>query len=372
MPTQFCSMLDLECPIVAFSPNPRVVAAVTNAGGLGVFGAAPSRIEEVAEALTWIDGEVGGRPYGVDLLAPMPRAAGGGDEDPAQLAESIPGGHRDFVGRIAERFGVPAPSTDVVPRPFGDGGLVVSRRNLQDKLDLALSHPIRLLVSALGPFSADVVERAHAADVLVGGMCGSVRHAEAHVAARADVIVAQGSEAAGHTGEVSTMVLVPQVVDAVAPVPVLAAGGLGSGRQLAAALALGAQAGWLGTIWLTTTESDVDPRVIDKLLRAGSEDTVRTRSYTGKPVRMLRTEWEQAWDAPDAPPPLPAPLQGLLAAPAIGGIYEHGVEPLMSSAAGQVVGQIATRESVAEVVARLMAELRETLGNLNETWEVPA
>src|SRR5213079_3521519 len=153
-------------------------------------------------------------------------------------------------------------------------------------------------------------------DVRVAALAGKPQHAERSLARGVDLIVAQGTEAGGHTGEISTMVLVPEVVDAVSPTPVLAAGGIGNGRQIAASLALGAQGVWCGSVWLTTEEAETHPIVKEKFLAASSSDTVRSRASTGKPARQLRTAWTEAWDSPDNPDPLPMPLHGMLIADA--------------------------------------------------------
>lgn len=363
----FTELFGVEYPIVAFSHCRDVVAAVSRAGGLGVFGAATFTPAQLEVELRWIDDHVDGLPYGINVLAPAPFAADD-DADPAEYAGRIPEAHRRFVAGVTDRLGVPPPRTDRVPMPFGDGGLIISRRGLQERVDVALQHPARLLVSALGPFAPETVRLAKDAGMVIGGMCGAVRHAVAHVAGGAEVVIAQGVEAAGHTGEISTMVLVPQVVDAVAPVPVLAAGGIGDGRQVAAALALGAQGVWTGTIWLTTQESDVEDAVKRKLLAADSGDTIRSRCLTGKPVRNLRSPLLTAWEAPDAPVPLPAPLQGLLVKDAIAGVFENRVEDLMFSAAGQVVGQIVSTTSSRTVVHDLMTELATALDRLHTDY----
>src|SRR5438477_8410876 len=161
-----------------------------------------------------------------------------------------------------------------------------------------------------------MIERTHTPAVVVAALAGRKAHAERHKPAGVDLIVAQGTEAGGHTGEISTMVLVPEVVEAVKPVPVLAAGGIGSGRQIAAAMALGAEGVWCGSVWLTTTEAETHPAVQQKFLAATSSDTVRSRSLTGKPARMLRSAWTDEWAKPDAPDALPMPLQTMLVIPA--------------------------------------------------------
>ena len=188
----------------------------------------------------------------------------------------------------------------------------ISPKGYQPLLDVAFAHRIRLIASALGPPPPDLVTRAHDRDVLVASLAGTTEHARRHAAAGVDLIVAQGTEAGGHTGQVSTMVLVPEVVDAVAPVPVLAAGGIARGRQIAAALALGAEGVWCGSVWLTTEEAETLPVVKDKFLAASSSDTVRSRSLTGKPARMLRTAWTDEWERADSPDPLGMPLQSAL------------------------------------------------------------
>ena len=364
--TAFTDLVSVEYPIVAFSHCRDVVAAVSRSGGLGVLGAATFTPEQLEAELNWIDDHVGGMPYGVDVLAPPPFAGVPETADPSQYARHIPDGHHEFMRQVVERLDIPQPKTDRIPFPFGEGGLIVTRQGLAERIEVALRHPIRFLVSALGPFGADTVDRAHAAGIVIGGMCGSVKHALAHRTSGVDVVIAQGVEAGGHTGDISTLVLVPQVVDAVHPIPVLAAGGIGTGRQMAAVRALGAAGVWTGSIWLATQESDVSASVQEKLLAAESGDTVRSRSITGKPVRELRTAWHGVWEEPSAPAPLASPLQGLLVKDALAGIYENAVEPLMTSAAGQVVGLMKARRSVNQVVYDLMDEYASTLMALRD------
>jgi len=359
MTTRFCAAVGVDYPIVAFSHCRDVVAAVSRAGGLGVFGAAKFTPEQLEVELSWIDEHVGGRPYGVDVLAPSPSAVDDPELDLSALAEQIPEQQRRFVDDLAERFDVPPAKEGA--STFAFAGIVVSRRTIEAHVEIALSHRVKFLVSALGPFRKEIVDRAHAQGTLIGGMCGSVAHAIRHASAGADVIIAQGHEAGGHTGEISTLVLTPQVVDAVAPIPVLAAGGVGTGRQLAAVLALGAQGAWMGSAWLTTEESDVDELVIEKLLQADSSQTIRTKSLTGKPVRTLRTPLEDAWSQPNAPPTLPAPQQGLLMRPLIQRAFQNNIEPLMGSAVGQVVGLMKERRACRALVNEIMTELVETL-----------
>lgn len=355
--TSLCDLLGIEVPIAAFSHTPAVVVAVSRAGGLGVLGAARFDPEELDAALAWIDDHIGGRPYGVDVVMAASRVG----DDQNRLVDRIPSGHRAFVAALRERFAIPPPSPDSPSQPHLTGTHPRARR----QVEVALAHPVRLLVSALGPAPADVVAAVHRRGALVGGMTGDPRHAPAHVEAGADLVVAQGTEAGGHTGGIATMVLVPEVVDAVAPVPVLAAGGIARGRQVAAALALGAVGAWTGSVWLTTEESEVDPAVKERLLAAQARDAVRSRCTTGKPVRQLRTPWVDAWEAPEAPRPLPMPLQEMLVREVVDAIREHRIVPLMGTPVGQVVGSLTRIRPAAEVLAAMVDECLTTLAQLS-------
>lgn len=354
MRTPLCDRLQTEFPIFAFSHCRDVVAAVTRVGGFGVLGAASFAPEDLEGELLWIDEHVGGRPYGVDLVFPVKYEG----DDLERLQALIPDRHRAFVADLAARFGIP-------PRAGTDRDSAVRGHvRAREQWEVARRHPVRLLASALGPLPADVAAEARSAGILTAGLVGSVRHALRHVAADTDVVVAQGTEAGGHTGEISTMVLLPQVVDAVAPRPVLAAGGIADGRQIAAALAMGAEGVWMGSLWLTTTESDLHPLLKEKLLRASSGDTVRSRCRTGKPVRQLRTPWVEAWEEPGAPPALPAPLQQLLVRDATLSAAEHGIDPALGTPVGQVVGLMDRPRSCAQVVADLVDQYIEAVKRL--------
>jgi NAD(P)H-dependent flavin oxidoreductase YrpB (nitropropane dioxygenase family) len=358
MKTQICDLLGIQWPIVGFTPSAQVAAAISRAGGLGVLGAVRYREpDELEEALRWMDAHVDGKPYGVDVV--MPASYVGGD-DIAGAAALIPEGHRRFVDDVLTRFAVP-PLPEGEPPPAGITAWM--HCHARSQVDVALRHPIRLIANALGSPPADVIERAHQHGVVVAALAGKAKHALSHARAGVDIIVAQGHEAGGHTGEVTTMVLVPEIVDAVAPRPVLAAGGIGTGRQLAAALALGAQGGWLGSVWLTTSEYRLEPAqasgysvVTEKLLAATSSDTVRSRVISGKPARMLRTAWTEAWSGADAPPPLPMPLQGLLVAEAEARVRRVQHRELMGVPVGQIVGQMNCVRPVADVVDSLVRD----------------
>ncbi|MEB3981981.1 nitronate monooxygenase family protein [Mycobacterium sp. 663a-19] len=373
MRTRVAELLGVEFPICAFSHCRDVVAAVTNAGGFGILGAVAHSPKRLHSELTWIEEQTGGRPYGVDLLLP-PKYVGAeqGGIDAKQAAELLPEQHRAFVDDILARYDIPAPAE---PPPFSGGGLNISPKGYEPLLDVAFDHDIRLIASALGPPPADLVERAHDRDVLVAALAGTTQHARRHAAAGVDLIVAQGTEAGGHTGEVATMVLVPEVVDAVAPTPVLAAGGIARGRQIAAALALGAEGVWCGSVWLTTEEAETAPVVKEKFLAASSSDTVRSRSMTGKPARMLRTAWTDEWDRPDSPAPLGMPLQTALITESQLRINQAAGHPgakareLATYFVGQVVGSLDRVRPTRSVVLDMVEEFIDTVGRLEDLVE---
>jgi NAD(P)H-dependent flavin oxidoreductase YrpB (nitropropane dioxygenase family) len=313
--------------------------------------------------LAWIDDEVGGKPYGVDLLLPQKyEGADAGGLDRESVRQLLPAEQQQFVDDILRRYEVPELPDDQRSELGRRGGMNVSPRGYEPLLDVAFGHPIRLIASALGPPPPQLIERAHGAGVAVAALAGTKIHAERHNAAGVDLIVAQGTEAGGHTGEVATMVLVPEVVDAVAPTPVLAAGGIATGRQIAAAMALGAEGVWCGSVWLTTEEAETQPTVKKKFLDASSSDTIRSRSLTGKPARMLRSAWTDEWDKPDAPPPLPMPLQSALVAEAqvrVGRASTRegsGAEKLANYFVGQVVGQMNQVRPARQVVLDMVTE----------------
>ncbi|MEV4432861.1 nitronate monooxygenase family protein [Streptomyces sp. NPDC049585] len=364
MRTELSRRLGMECALFGFTPFPAVAAAISRAGGLGVLGAVRYRDPgELARDLDWLDAHTDGRPYGLDVVMPAASAAGAAGVTEADVEALIPAGHRRFVTDTLARHGVP-------PLPEGERTRWRITGWLEDvartQLDVAFDHPLALVANALGPPPRDVIDRAHRHGTLVAALAGSARHARRHAEAGVDIVVAQGYEAGGHTGEIATMVLTPEVVRAVDPLPVLAAGGIGSGEQVVAALALGAQGVWLGSVWLTTEEAALRSRALTaKLLAAGSGDTVRSRALTGKPARQLRTAWTDAWDDPAGPGPLPMPLQGLLVAEALTRIQEHEVEALLGTPVGQVVGTMTAVRPVRAVVDDLTRGFERAVARLN-------
>ncbi|MFT3851680.1 MAG: nitronate monooxygenase family protein [Ilumatobacteraceae bacterium] len=365
MQNRVCEMLGIEFPILAFTHCRDVVAAVTKAGGMGVLGAASHTPEELDIDLRWITDEVGGKPFGVDIIVPAKYVGkDDGGLKSSELRAMIPQAHRDFVDDIMRRYDVPPLVEDDSPRRSrGDDSAPMSYDQAVPLMDVAFSHPIGLIVNALGAPPPDMVERAHAQGVKVAALAGKAAHAVRHVAAGVDLVVAQGHEAGGHTGEIGTMVLIPEVVDAVAPVPVLAAGGIGNGRQMAASLALGAEGVWCGSVWLTTAEAETHPLVKEKFLAATSSDTLRSRSRTGKPARQLRSAWTDEWESAASPGPLPMPLQPLLIAEASRRIDRAAHD--LSSGAGQLanyfVGQIVGSMNEVKPASRVVLEMVEEM-----------
>jgi NAD(P)H-dependent flavin oxidoreductase YrpB (nitropropane dioxygenase family) len=382
MRTAVTELLGIDIPIFAFSHCRDVVAAVSKAGGLGVLGAVAHSLEQLEIDLQWIEEEIGDRPYGVDLIVPAKYA---GDQDGgytlADIAQLIPAEAREFVDDILRRYDVPElpvdpqPSAPAAPSRAGTRAAPFSANSAVPQLEVALAHRTAFVANALGPPPQFLIDRVKEEGRLVGALAGKAVHAERHVQAGVDVIIAQGSEAGGHTGEIGSMVLIPEVVDAVAPVPVLGAGGIGRGRQMAAAMALGAQGVWCGSVWLTTDEAETHPVVKEKMLAATSADTLRSRSLTGKPARMLRSAWTDEWDRPDTPDPVGMPLQSILTGAAQARIRRaahvkgSGAEKLANYFVGQIVGNMNQPKKSAQVVYDMVEEFIESVESLARQLE---
>ncbi|WP_425825188.1 NAD(P)H-dependent flavin oxidoreductase [Streptomyces fractus] len=367
MQTELSKKLGIEHAVFGFTPFPAVAAAISRAGGFGVLGAVRyTAPDDLKRDLDWLDGHADGRPYGLDVVMPAKKVEAKGNQTltEADIEAMIPPEHRKYVTETLAKYGVPELAEGEASGWRITGWMEQVARS---QLDVAFDYPIKLLANALGSPPADVIARAHEHDILVAALAGSARHAKKHAEAGIDVVVAQGYEAGGHTGEIASMVLTPEAVEAVDPLPVLAAGGIGSGQQVAAALALGAQGVWLGSVWLTTTEADMhSPAVTRKLLAAGSGDTVRSRALTGKPARQLRTEWTDAWDDPAGPGTLPMPLQGLLVAEAVSRIQKYEVEPLLGTPVGQIVGRMNEERSVQAVFDDLTRGFEKAIDRINK------
>jgi NAD(P)H-dependent flavin oxidoreductase YrpB (nitropropane dioxygenase family) len=367
MRTDLCDRLGIEFPIFAFSHCRDVVAAVSRAGGFGVLGAVGYTPEQLAVELDWIDGEVGDRPYGVDIVIPQ-IDAGASESDPERLREElvqqIPEEYFAYARKILADHNVP----ELPPGEFHNG-LIVRSTSTTARLHAAeaLKHDaVTVIANALGAPPPDLTDEIHDAGRLVVGLCGSVEHARRHVDNGVDVIVAQGAEGGGHTGYIGSIVLWPQVIEAVSPIPVLAAGGIGSGAQIAAALAMGAQGVWTGTLWLGTDWSEMTDEQKEALVAAKSADAIISRSLTGKRNRLLRSGWTEAWEQPDAPEPLPLPLQDLVAGEAVTRLarYPRQGRDIHITPAGQVVGQINRIRRTKDVVTELVEEYAEAVDRL--------
>jgi NAD(P)H-dependent flavin oxidoreductase YrpB (nitropropane dioxygenase family) len=365
MRTQLSEEFGLDLALFAFNYQPDVVIEVCKAGGLGVLGAVRFTPQELKEALDYIEANIGGRPYGVDVVMPAKTEAKAGMDVASMhemLEKMIPQGHKDFVESVLEKYGVPPLPKDA---EVGRDLLSWNDTEARQQVEVSLERPdVKLIVNALGAPPKDVVDQAHQAGVKVAALVGRKDHALKQVANDVDIIVAQGTEAGGHSGEIATMVLVPEVVEAVSPRPVLAAGGIGSGRQAAAALALGAQGVWTGSMWLNTVECHQSDIMLKKFREARSQDAVRSRAYTGKPARQLRTEWTDAWDDPANPDPLGMPLQYMLNSEALERIRRAGKEELMGTPIGQLVGSFQEVRTVAEVIAQLKDDYTRTVAAL--------
>ena len=371
MKTDICKKLGIEYPIFAFTHCRDVVVAVSKAGGIGVLGAVGYSPEQLKEELDWIDEHIGEYPYGVDTVIPQ-KYEGMDEKNPEQLLESlqkmIPDGHRKFVEDLLSANGVPeAPETN---GPKG-GLLGWTEATAEPQIEEALKHKnVKLIANALGTPPADLIKKIQDKGVLIGALCGKIKQAVAHKEAGLDFIIAQGGEGGGHTGEIGSIVLWPQIVDAVDGLPVLAAGGIGNGRQMAAAMSTGVQGVWCGSLWLAVEEAAAQPAEKDSYLNATSEDTIRSKAWTGKPARMLKNKWTEAWENPENPDPLPMPLQGMITFDAMRrtSMYASSgnTQEVSFNAAGQVIGQVKQVESVKDVIYRMINEYLDSVERLNE------
>jgi NAD(P)H-dependent flavin oxidoreductase YrpB (nitropropane dioxygenase family) len=370
MRTPICDDLGIEFPIFAFTHCRDVVVAVSKAGGFGVLGAVGFTPEELEIELSWIDDNIGDRRYGVDIVIPNKYEGMDSDMSGEELAEMlrkmVPQEHLDFGRKLLADHGVPVDeSTDADALQL----LGWTEATATPQVEVALRHPkMSLVANALGTPPADMIEHIHASGRKVAALCGSPYQARKHADAGVDVIIAQGGEGGGHCGEVGSIVLWPQVVREVAPVPVLAAGGIGSGGQVAAALALGCQGAWTGSQWLMVEEAQTTAVQQRAYAEATSRDTVRSRSFTGKPCRMLRNDWTEAWEAEGNPKPLGMPLQYMVSGMAVRATHRYPDQTVdvAFNPVGQVVGQLTRVEKTATVIERWVDEYLAATGRLEE------
>lgn len=355
--TRLCEEYGCEYPVVAFAHTKDVIAAVTNAGGIGVLGATSSTPEEIRSDVRWIRERVGDKPFGVDLLVPASFVQGSLEDLEAQ----IPDEHRDFVERLQREGEIPDPKS---PPPWrGIRPELLERA--YEQVEVLLEERVPIFASGLGS-PAFLLERAHAVGMKVWGLVGLPRQARREIEAGVDVVIAQGGDSGGHSGSIGTFSLVPEVAKLARGTHtlVLAAGGVTTGAHVAAALALGADGVWAGTIWQATNESETELPLKQRLVGASAEDAVQSRASTGKPVRQVRSKWTEAWKQPGAPEPLPMPLQGMLVGKVQQGILDHKLVDWMTVPAGQGVGHITEVKPAREVVADLVEQAQDTLEQL--------
>jgi NAD(P)H-dependent flavin oxidoreductase YrpB (nitropropane dioxygenase family) len=374
MKSPICEMLGIDFPLLAFSHCRDVVAAVSRAGGMGVFGAVNLPPDRLREELTWIDAHCGGKPYGVDLIVPNSMEGKSEAFSRDALLAAVPQQHKDFATGILTSHGIePGDLEEDRQRSVGFA------RNMRaegaaNSLEVAFDFPIRLIANALGVPPPAMLEMGKRKGVPVAALIGAKEHAVAQVRAGVDILIAAGGEAGGHCGDVSTMVLIPEVCRAVqamgANTPVLAAGGITTGTQMAAAMSMGAAGVWCGSVWLTTTEAETSDTIKQKMLAASSRDTVRSRSRTGKPSRQLRSPWTDAWEREDAPTPLGMPLQSFVSEPALRRVNKlaetghAGAKQLATYWVGQGVGLMNESMSCGQVVQQFREEFLEARDRL--------
>jgi NAD(P)H-dependent flavin oxidoreductase YrpB (nitropropane dioxygenase family) len=370
MYTELCKKMGIEVPIFAFTHCRDVVVEVSKAGGIGVFGAAfVNSLEELKEELDWIDAHIGDNIYGFDIVIPNAAVGQGGGMSAAEqednLWEMLPKEHVDFTKKITDEHGVPKWHDDSRP-PMGAWTLEQVMPMLED----ALKRPkCKVIVNALGTPPDHVTKMVQDSGRLIGALTGTKKHALDHQKAGLDFIVANGAEGGGHCGELGSIVCWPELIDAVAPMPVLAAGGVGNGRQMLAAMGMGAAGVWTGSLWLTVEEAHAQMAQKESYLQAKSTDAVRTKAWTGKGCRLLRNDWTEAWENPVNPDPLPFPLQLLLTSDLMRRTEMYAsagdAQKVAGNACGQVIGQINEIESCRGVVTRMISEYVDALEAVN-------
>ena len=374
MNSKICELLDIEFPLVAFTHCRDVVVAVSKAGGCGVLGAVGMSPEQLEKELKWIDEHIDGKPYGVDVLIPNKMVGKDDKFDADKLAKMIPQEYADFRTDVLANHGIDAPELRKIDTAGSSFAANTQSDGAKALLDVAFKHPIKIIANALGVPPDWMIQMGKDNDCKVAALLGTAQHAINQVKAGVDILVVSGTEAGGHCGSVSTMVLIPEVHQAIQPygdVPILAAGGIVTGKQMAAAMAMGASGAWCGSVWLTTIESEVDPIVKEKMVAANSSQTVRSRSRTGKHSRQLVTPWTQAWEAESAPEPLPMPLQPMVAEPALQKVNKlaagghDGAKELATYWDGQRVGLMNQSNSASDVVQEFKEDFVGAYERLN-------
>ncbi|MEL7033347.1 MAG: nitronate monooxygenase [Pseudomonadota bacterium] len=380
MKSPICEMLDIEFPLLAFTHCRDVVVAVSKAGGMGVFGAVNLPPDRLKEELDWIVANIDGKPFGVDLIVPNKFEGKSEGFDGDRLLNAVPDQHKEFAAGIMRDHGIEDVDLESkrsnslsFARNLGDDGALSS-------MEVAFQYPIKMIVNALGVPPKSMMDMAAKHGVATGALVGAKEHAVNQVSAGVDVLIVAGGEAGGHCGDVSTLVLIPEVARAVRDMgqstPILAAGGITTGEQMAAAMAMGAAGAWCGSVWLTTSEAETNPIVKEKMLSASSRDTIRSRSRTGKHSRQLRSPWTDAWEAENAPSPLPMPLQSLISEPALSHIDKlsqgghEGAKELATYWVGQGVGLMSQSMSAGQVVQQFKEDYLTAYERLMQTMDM--
>lgn len=372
MKSPICEMFEIEFPLVAFSHCRDVVVAVSKAGGMGVLGAVGHTPEMLEQDLKWIDDNIDGKPYGVDVLVPNNFEGKGSSMTSEDLRNMIPQEYRDFRADVLKQYDVDGESL----RGGGDSKEKEIRsdsrfgKNLKEKgakklLDVAFSHPIKLIANALGVPPKWMLDMGKEKGVKVAALLGAKEHAIRQVQAGVDILVVSGTEGGGHCGSVSTMVLIPEVKRAIKgyrDVPILAAGGIATGEQMAGIMAMGADGAWCASVFLPTTEAETSENIKEKMVNASSSQTVRSKSRTGKHSRQLKSAWTDAWEAKGAPEPLPMPLQTMVGEPALAIISKQatlgheGAKDLDTYWVGQGIGLVNETISAGQTVQKFKEE----------------
>jgi NAD(P)H-dependent flavin oxidoreductase YrpB (nitropropane dioxygenase family) len=352
--TRLCDLLDIEMPIVCFTHCRDVAVAAINAGGFAVLGEAMHSAEKIQDDIRFIRDRVAGRAFGIDLVLPKGSPPSG---TPDEIYATIPSGHRDFADGIKRKYEVPEPKNDVALRKWGGLNKLIAQR----QIDVVLEERVPVIATGLGA-PDELFGAAHDRDLLVFSLVGMKKQAIAQLEKGADAIVAQGFDAAGHTGAMGTFSVVPEVVSIAGDKPVIAAGGVTTGRHLAAALCLGASGVWAGTVWLASHESDVDEIVVKRILAADGAETTRTASISGKTMRVLRCPWTEEWSRPDAPDVLKSPYQMMLTSNYLQAANDARRPDLMTEAVGQGVGFVTTRRPTREILLEMAREASDVLG----------
>ncbi|MFV2090347.1 MAG: nitronate monooxygenase [Pseudomonadales bacterium] len=375
MKSPICDLLGIEFPLLAFTHCRDVVVEVSKAGGMGVLGAAGYNAETLEIELSWIDAHIDGMPYGVDLIAPTSMAVTDDNDSPEEILDMIPDEHRQFAANILAQHDID--TADIYQGQRGGAGGFLTKGKAANIIDVAYAHPIKLIANALGVPPRYMLDLGKEKGVAVAALVGAKEHATKQVEAGVDLLVVAGTEAGGHCGEVSTMVLVPEVCQEVegTGVPVLAAGGIVTGRQMAAAMAMGAAGAWTGSMWLTTAEAETSPVIKEKYMQANSRQTVRSKARTWKYSRQLRSPWTDAWESEEAPVPLPMPLQSLVSEAPLAKVTKlaegghPGARQLATSFVGQGVGLMNSIQSTRDVVREFIEDYLSAVERLSASLE---